>query len=49
MLAIIYLLGTFIADLLKSRRAGLKLRPLSASSAQHYPETTAATSAAAGE
>jgi len=39
MFAIIYLLATFIADLFKSRRR-LEVE---------YPETTAATSAAAGE
>ncbi|HKQ87782.1 MAG TPA: hypothetical protein VJS43_13545 [Candidatus Acidoferrales bacterium] len=49
MFAIIYLLGAFIADLFKSRRRleveNLFLRH----QLQHYPETTAATSAAAGE
>jgi hypothetical protein len=49
MFAITYLLGTFIADLLKSRRRLEVENLFSASSAQHYPETTAATSAAAGK
>jgi hypothetical protein len=48
MVAIIYLLGTFIADLLKSRRR-LEVENLFLRHQLNNPETTAATSAAAGE